>query len=749
MHLQNPLFAAGSVMSSGPLPAYPQNQTTPSGPTILVAVGTTAAELQELINTAAAGTVLNLAAGHHAFDRTIQIDRSDISVIGAGSGKTFIDVPSALGEAAIQIGSGQMRGDFALAADVAEGGKVMTLTGSHSFVVGDHVYLARDSTAAFYDDIGDTAWRNTDVALRTSIARVVAVDGSRITLASGVHFDFTPGETTVREISMVENVTVGGFTVDYGLGSADPSDFANRLSMYDRNAVVEVDGTAGLHLFDIAAHDVPSIGVNFASSIGISADRLTMTGAHNKGDGGNGYGVQIRDVYDSSFTNIVDADMRHSVVFASWTSAVGNKVHVRLTDRDINFHGGRDHDNVVTVDESLRDANSDIIAPTLFVNTGGTHYGTVTDAGANTVTFGKVVGTRLNDAVTGRDTGAWLDGRGGHDSLTGGAGNDVLIGGAGNDALTGAGGTDIAQYLGNMADFTITQTETGSFDVRDRVGGQGTDRLTSMEWVLFADKALRLADLSVHATSAVDGLFSPGTTPDIPTTPTQPTTEPPTTPLTPSALLGTDGKDVFTVTQIGTTVSGLGNWDTVRSTVDFIMSADVERLDLTGTAEIDGTGSANTDHIHGNDAANTLLGLGGADRLWGQDGNDQIYGGAGNDRLTGDGGADLLDGGAGQDKLKGGAGADVFVFAAASDSERRHGDRVLDFQSGEDRIDLRQIDANTALSGNQAFVWGTSAAGDASLWMKGVYLYGDVDNDGVADLAILITGKLAQSDVWL
>ena len=102
-------------------------------------------------------------------------------------------------------------------------------------------------------------------------------------------------------------------------------------------------GTAGLKLFDVTSHDVPSLGVNVASSTKAQIDGITMTGAHNKGEGGNGYALQIRDVYDSSFTNLSDMDMRHSVVFASWTSAAGNFVHVSQTDRDINFHGGRDH----------------------------------------------------------------------------------------------------------------------------------------------------------------------------------------------------------------------------------------------------------------------------------------------------------------------------------------------------------------------------------------------------------------------
>lgn len=704
---------------------------------VTVKLGTTAADLQRLIDTAAAGTTLQLEAGRYNFDRTIVVNRDDISVVGAGSGKTIIDVPSSLGEEAFQIGSGSMTGAFTLNKDMAEGSTVMTLSGSHSFVAGDYIYLSHESTAAFYADIGDTLWAKTDVPLRTSIAQVVAVDGTKITLSTGVHFDFTTGETTVKEIAMAENVTVGGFTVDYGLATADPSKFSNTLSAYSRNAVIEVDGTAGLALFDITSHDVPSLGVNVARSTNAKIDSITMTGAHNKGDGGNGYALQIRDVYDSSFTNLSDMDMRHSVVFASWTSAAGNFVHVAQTDRDINFHGGRDHDNVVMVDRSIRDANSDIIAPTLFVNTKGTHYGSVTDAAANKVTFGTVIGTRLDDAVTGYDNGAWLDGKGGHDTLTGGAGNDILIGGSGRDTLNGMAGEDIADYSGNYANFTITAKGNGTYEVADKVGDQSVDLVSGVEWLVFDDKVVDLRDMSVKPLSAVDGVFNgAGTWQTISVTPEPVVLE----------LLGTAGNDVFNVSSSTTRVAGLAGYDTVRSTVSFTMPADVEKLELTGTAAINGTGSLNADMITGNAANNILHGMAGADRLTGKDGNDTLLGGADADLLYGDPGNDRLDGGAGQDKMTGGAGADVFVFMLASDTARTKSDKVLDFQTGVDKIDLSAIDADTTVTGNQTFVYGSSAAGVASLWMSSGYVFGDTNNDGIADLAIYVTGSVAHTD---
>jgi len=689
---------------------------------IFAAAGTSASALQSLINGAASGSTIHLAAGHFSFDRTVTIARDDITVQGAGSGQTIIDVKPSLGAEAFRIGQGATTGSFTLAADVKEGSTSLSLTGAHSFVAGDFVYLSRASTDAFFDSIGDTEWRNTDVPLRTSIAQVASVDGKVITLASGVHFDFVPGETKVTEISMAERVSVGGFTVSYGLTAANPSDFSNTMSSYDRNAVIEVKGTAGLKLFDITSRDVPSLGVNVAASIGAKVDHITMTGSHNKGDGGNGYALQIRDVYNSTFTNLTDQDMRHSVVFASWTSAVGNSVHVLKTDRDINFHGGRDHNNVVMVDVSLRDIASDIIGPTVFVNSKGTHYGTVTDPTTNITKSGHVIGSRLGDDVRGYDSGSWLMGMGGDDTLTGGSGNDLLSGGTGRDILFGGAGVDIATFSGVRANFLIANAANG-LQVSDRVGDQSVDVLHQVEWLMFDDGALRISDMTFLATSAVNGVFSGPTTFNMGSQ---------------LVMTGTAGADTFAVTVLGTVVQGLAGADVVNTTVDFTLPQDVERLNLIGTAAINGTGSSLSDKIYGNAAANLIAGAAGNDSLYGNAGNDRLLGGDGFDSLYGGAGYDVINGGAGRDLLKGAAGADVFVFTSLNDSSKAAPDAIQDFASGVDFVDLRGIDANSGVTGNQAFVFNSGPSGAGALWFSSGNLYGDVNGDGVADLAIVL-----------
>ncbi len=748
----------------GPTPTDPE-PVNPApeldGNVVSVATGISAAVLEHMIQDADPGTIFQLQAGTYRFNQTINIDRNDVALIGSGSSSTTIKVPLNLNQEAFSIGDGRRSGDFTLQSDIKEGTTELVLNGPHSFEAGDFVYLVRDSTEAFYDSIGDKTWRNTDVPLRTSIAEVLSVDGNIVTLKSGVHFDFTTSETKVQEIDMVKNVTLGGFEIDYGLGKADPSEFSNTLSGYDRDAVIQVEGTSGLNLFDIKSNDVPSLGVNFALSTGVAVNALEMTGAHNKGSGGNGYAVQIRDVYDSSFVNLTDMDMRHSVVFASWRSAVNNEVHITQTDRDINFHGGRDHGNVVMVDQSIRDANSDIIAPTLFVNTEGTHYGSVTDADANDVRFGKVVGTRLADVVQGYDGGAWLEGRGGNDILTGGSGNDILIGGEGRDILIGGVGEDMAIYTGNYGNFDITKVGNDQLEVNDRVGAQARDTV-EVEWIVFDDGAVRVSDMAFLDRLAAAGIFtghstydplsidfnaddmSPESVPaeELPQTDkpeTDPTPDEPTQQIVSGPVLhGSDGKDTFTVTQEDTTVFGYGNWDEVKSTVDFVMNDDVEKLELMGTAAINATGSETADTVLGNNGRNIIKGNGGDDRIWARGGDDLVFGGSGNDKINGGGGDDVLHGGGGADILTGGAGSDTFRFYRTEESKLGAVDTITDFTSGIDIIDLSRIDADITLDGNQAFNWYSKGAG--ALWYEGGHVLGDTNGNGIADFAIDLVG---------
>jgi Ca2+-binding RTX toxin-like protein len=130
-------------------------------------------------------------------------------------------------------------------------------------------------------------------------------------------------------------------------------------------------------------------------------------------------------------------------------------------------------------------------------------------------------------------------------------------------------------------------------------------------------------------------------------------------------MIGGAGNDVYFVDNTGDIVDNSGGGkDKIYSSISFDLAnpaqvvGTVRTLILTGTADLNATGTAGADNITGNIGDNTIDGGAGNDRLTGGGGNDRLFGGGGNDRL---------DGGAGADLMYGGAGNDVYVFDNVGD----------------------------------------------------------------------------------
>jgi Ca2+-binding RTX toxin-like protein len=138
--------------------------------------------------------------------------------------------------------------------------------------------------------------------------------------------------------------------------------------------------------------------------------------------------------------------------------------------------------------------------------------------------------------------------------------------------------------------------------------------------------------------------------------------------------------------------------------------------------------------VLGGDGADILQPLAGNDTLEGQNGDDVLWAGDGNDSLIG---------GLGADNLLGGAGNDRFVYASTADSTPLSFDVIGDFAAG-DRIDLAQIDANTAGgTSNDAFTVVSafdSTPGRLVLTNGGGFfvVQGDVNGDNVADFTLVV-----------
>ena len=130
-------------------------------------------------------------------------------------------------------------------------------------------------------------------------------------------------------------------------------------------------------------------------------------------------------------------------------------------------------------------------------------------------------------------------------------------------------------------------------------------------------------------------------------------------------------------------------------------------------------------------------------------GSDYITGNNASNALTGNGGNDVLTGGLGKDILSGGAGSDRFVFTTDQDSgpTMLSADVIVDFDTRYDRIDIRGIDANASLAGNQAFVFSgfVSSYNDASqvraAYVSGnTVLYLNTDADMSTESVIVLQG---------
>lgn len=309
------------------------------------------------------------------------------------------------------------------------------------------------------------------------------------------------------------------------------------------------------------------------------------------------------------------------------------------------------------------------------------------DAGAGNDTVRSYVSYVLNDNLenlrllgtqnlngTGSAQSNQIFGNSGNNLLDGGAGNDLLDGGAGTDTLIGGVGND-DYVIDSLSDVIVEEAGGGSDTVRSSVShalGENFESLiltgssnlsgtgNALGNQIYGNAGSNILDAG-DGNDWVDG----GAGADI--------------------LIGGAGSDGYVVDNQGDIVveeAGAGT-DSVSSSVSFLLGANVENLELSGSASINGTGNELANTIKANTGANILTG---------------------------------------------GLGADTFVLKPGSQPLASAADRITDFVSGSDRLLISQ----TGLP-----------IGDGDALLEGATLSAGPGGFSTAAELVVITGNLA------
>ncbi|TAL26769.1 MAG: type I secretion C-terminal target domain-containing protein [Alphaproteobacteria bacterium] len=642
-------------------------------------------------------------------------------------------------------GNGEVRGGYNMTA--TPDGDSVTLTGNpliDAVTQGsqwDFGGGAHTLTYAFYSESG-TSWTT---ALKNDVAQIFAA-WSAVADLTFTEDTSSPGD--YKQSTAQITLTWAGYDPDIlAYGIFPDTDFGDQELLFEGETRATYPNPEGdIFIFEggtsyFSTANMSPGGAGFGTLLHEIGHTLGLK--HPFDNGGNGR--PIHNEYDSGYDTVMSyndpqyVDYNFIYTYSQGFQATPMPLDIlaiqHIYGANMSYHTGNDtytltnNGIVSTIWDAggidTLDASSLSAGLKLTIVEGGLmKYGLYSaTAIAYNVTIENITGTAFNDTITGNAADNILNGGGGADTIdggvgadtiTGGTGNNILLGnagadtitgGTGNESLDGGSGTDTMTgstgndtyavdsasdlVIENLNEGTDTIRSTASFDLS--LNGANIENLTLM---IFSAAVFGIGnDLNNNLTgngnaNTLDGGIGA------------------------DAMSGGSGDDIYIVDNIGDVITDSGGAaDTVQSSIDYILGATLERLTLTGSADIDATGNGFVNILTGNSGNNTFDGGAGNDTMIGGLGDDtyivtatgdvitELAGGGidtvsssvtwiltgeldnlilngtaangtGNglvNIITGTSLANSLDGGAGADTLIGGAGNDIYIVDNAND----------------------------------------------------------------------------------
>ena len=715
-------------------------------------------ELNNIINGNAGANVLDGQAGNDTLNGNAGAD-----ILIGGEGNDALN-----GDA----GDDQLQGDAGN--DVLNGGvgadRMAGNTGDDVFIVDNVLDLVVENA----DEGSDTVQSSIDYTLTDNVENLVLTANSAMR-GTGNELDNTvTGNNASNTLFGLEGDDTlvglyGNDTLDGGLGADLMQGGAGDDTYIVDNAGDVVEETAGF--------GTDTVNASIDYTLTANVENLTLTGSEdldgvgnalnnvitgNSGNNTASAGDGADTVYAGAGNDLVSGGNGNDLLYGeAGEDQLSGDAGNDLVDGGLGadrMAGGLGDDTFVV------DDNGDLVVEaagegTDLVQSSITY--TLTDNVENLTLTGALDidgnGNELNNIINGNLGANVLDGKAGNDTLFGNLGNDTLVGGSGDDVLNGDAGDDRLQgdtgndllngglgadtMAGGIGDDVYVVDNAG--DLVGENAGEGSDTVQSSvnytltgeveNLVLTGGAAINGSgnelDNAVTGNNGANVLFGAAGN---------------------DSLVGNGGDDVLDggngadnlqggtgndsyivedANDVVVEAAGAGS-DTVQSSIDYTLGANVENLVLTGTSDLAGTGNSLANAITGNAGNNLIDGGAGIDtmsggagndtyivdatadvvnetanagvdlvyasasytlsanvenlvltgtaaisgtgnaqdnRITGNDGANVLNGMAGNDIIEGGAGNDILDGGSGVDVLSGGTGNDTYVIDNAGD----------------------------------------------------------------------------------